>query len=89
MPESTPAPNRWISRSGQAVRTWFQRVILPCASGAHSVFSSATVIDVAQVFFGFTTIGEAVVGDRQLDELDARLLAGLDLGWRGSVARRR
>ena len=36
-------------------RTWFHRMILPCASGAHSFFSSATVIVVAQVFFGFTT----------------------------------
>ena len=36
-------------------RTWFQRVILPCASGAQSVFSSATVIDDAQLFFGLTT----------------------------------
>ena len=30
-------------------------MILPCAAGSQSVFSSATVIDVAQVFFGFTT----------------------------------
>ena len=35
---------------------------------------------VAQVFFGIDDDGEAVVGDRQLDVLDAGLLAGLDLG---------
>jgi hypothetical protein len=28
---------------------------LPCASGAHIFFNSATVIAGAQVFFGFTT----------------------------------
>ena len=30
-------------------------MILPCAAGSHSFLSSATVIDVAHVFFGFTT----------------------------------
>ena len=57
-------------------------MILPCASGAHSFFSSATVIVGAQVFFGFTTHGEAVVGNRQLDELDAGFRTGFNLGWR-------
>ena len=37
-------------------RTWFHRMIFPCASGAHSRFSSSTVIVDAHVFFGFTTI---------------------------------
>ena len=55
-------------------------MILPCASGAHSFFSSATVIVEAQVFFGIHDDREAVVGDRQLDVLDAGLLAGLDFG---------
>ena len=80
MPESTPAPNRWISWSGQSGRTWFQRVIFPCAAGSQSFFSSATVIDVAQVFFGLHDDGEPVVGDRQLDEIDACLRAGFELG---------
>src|SRR5688572_862638 len=45
-----------MSRLGHEERTWFQRMTLPCASGAHSVLSSATVIVVAHVFFGFTTM---------------------------------
>ena len=64
MPESTPAPNRRISRSGHDARTWFQRVILPCASGAQSVFSSATVIVVGPGVLRVHDDGEAVVGDR-------------------------
>ena len=38
------------------LRTSLQRRIFPCADGSQSFFSSATVIDVAHVFFGCTTI---------------------------------
>jgi hypothetical protein len=39
--------------------TWFQRVILPVAAGSQIVRSSATVICLSQVFFGFTTTDSA------------------------------
>ena len=63
--------------SGQPLRTWFQRMILPCAAGSHSFLSSATVIDVAHVFFGCTTMARPSYATGSSMNCDARLRARL------------
>ena len=43
------------SQTRRAIEFVIERVLFLCAAGSHSFFSSATVIEAAQVFFGFTT----------------------------------
>jgi hypothetical protein len=70
-------------------RTWLQRVTFPSAAGAQSRFSSATVIEVAQVLFLFTMmlIASYATGSSTNSTLAApHAVASLALMWREASA---
>ena len=80
MPESTPAPNRWISWSGQPARTWFQRSDLALRGRLPELLELGDRHRRRPGVLRVDDDRQAVVGDRQLDELHAGLRAGLALG---------